>query len=37
LFIHAFTEITVSDPVIPAIATGIPDRKCMRGERRSQP
>ena len=36
-FIHALTEITVSDPVNPVITIGIPLRKWRRGESRSQP
>ena len=36
-FIHPFTEMTKSDPATPASATGIPDRKCARGESRSHP
>ena len=35
--IHALTEITMSEPVKPAIATGIPLAKCALGERRSHP
>ncbi len=37
LFIHAFTAITISEPVKPATTTGMPERKWARGERRSQP
>ena len=36
-FIQALTEITISEPVNPAITIGIPQRKCVRGDRRSQP
>jgi hypothetical protein len=31
------TEITVNDPVKPAIAIGMPLAKCARGERRFHP
>ena len=36
-FIHPLTEITISEPVNPAIATGHPVAKCARAESRSQP
>jgi len=36
-FIQALTEMTNSEPVIPASAIGRPDKKCARGRRRSQP
>jgi hypothetical protein len=36
-FIQPFTEITISEPVMPAITIGTPVRKCERGERRSHP
>ena len=36
-FIHAFTEITISEPVKPVMTIGIPLAKCARGESRSQP
>jgi len=36
-FIQPFTAMTKSDPATPATATGMPDRKCARGESRSQP
>jgi hypothetical protein len=36
-FIHPFTAMTNSDPATPATATGSPERKCARGESRSQP
>ena len=37
LFIQAFTAMTNSDPVNPAITTGIPQRRCVRDDMRSQP
>jgi hypothetical protein len=37
LFIQALTLMTMSEPVKPAITTGMPLRKCARGERRPQP
>jgi len=37
LFIQALTVITISEPIKPAMTTGMPLRKCARGERRSQP
>ena len=37
LFIQAFTAITNVDPATPAIAMGMPLRKCARGDSRSQP
>jgi hypothetical protein len=36
-FIQPLTEITNSEPATPAIAIGIPDRKCVLGPSRSQP
>ena len=36
-FIQALTEMTKNEPVIPATAIGMPDRKCSRGRSRSQP
>jgi hypothetical protein len=36
-FIHPLTEMTNSDPAIPASAMGMPHRKCVRGFSRSQP
>ena len=36
-FIQPLTEITKSDPVAPAITTGIPASMCARGDSRSQP
>ena len=36
-FIHALTEITISDPVKPVITTGIALSMWARGESRSQP
>jgi hypothetical protein len=36
-FIHALTAMTKKDPATPAIATGMPHRKCSRGDSRSQP
>jgi hypothetical protein len=36
-FIQPLTEMTNSEPATPAIATGMPDRKCARGRSRSQP
>ena len=36
-FIHPFTEMTNSEPATPATATGIPERKCARGDSRSHP
>ena len=36
-FIHPLTEITMKEPVIPAIIIGTPAQKCTRGGRRSQP
>ena len=35
--LQALTEMTNSEPVIPASAIGRPDKKCVRGRRRSQP
>ena len=37
VFIQALTEITISEPVKPAITIGMPLRKWARGESRSQP
>ena len=37
LFIHALTAITNSEPVKPAITTGMPHSRCSRGDMRSQP
>ena len=37
LFIQALTAITNSEPVMPAITTGIPVSRWARGESRSQP
>ena len=36
-FIQPLTEMTKSEPVTPAIAIGMPERKCNRGGSRSQP
>lgn len=36
-FIQPLTLITKSDPVKPAIGTGMPASMCARGERRSHP
>jgi hypothetical protein len=36
-FIQALTAMTKKEPATPATATGMPERKCARGERRSQP
>ena len=36
-FIQPFTAITSIDPVTPAMATGMPTRKCVRGGSLSQP
>jgi hypothetical protein len=37
LFIQALTVRTISEPVKPATTTGMPLKKCVRGDRRSQP
>jgi hypothetical protein len=36
-FIHALTEMTISDPVKPVSTIGMPLAKCARGDSRSQP
>jgi hypothetical protein len=36
-FIHAFTAMTKNDPATPAIAIGMPHRKCSRSGSRSHP
>ena len=36
-FIQALTAMTNIEPVTPATAIGMPDRKCRRGLSRSQP
>jgi hypothetical protein len=36
-FIQPFTEMTISEPVKPASAIGMPVAKCNRGDRRFQP
>ena len=35
-FIQPLTEMTNSEPAKPAMTTGIPDSRCIRGESRSQ-
>ena len=37
LFIQPLTAITLKEPVKPEMTTGTPDRKCARGDSRSQP
>ena len=36
-FIQPLTVITISDPLKPAMTTGIPASMCARGDSRSQP
>ena len=36
-FIQLLTAMTKNDPATPAIAIGIPHRKCVRGRSRSHP
>jgi hypothetical protein len=36
-FIHPLTVITISEPLKPAITTGIAASMCARGDRRFQP
>ena len=36
-FIQPLTEITINEPVKPAITIGMPLAKCARGDRRFQP